>query len=90
MAAHCSIIAWEILWTEEPGGLQLDLTEWLNKYIYVNPPPSSSHASPHRVHISVPCVCISTPALQIGSSVPFSRFHIYVLIDDIWFCFPIF
>jgi len=22
MAAHCSILAWEILWTEEPGGLQ--------------------------------------------------------------------
>ena len=21
-AAHCSISAWEILWTEEPGGLQ--------------------------------------------------------------------
>ena len=22
MAAHSSILAWEILWTEEPGGLQ--------------------------------------------------------------------
>ena len=22
MAAHCSILAWRILWTEEPGGLQ--------------------------------------------------------------------
>ena len=22
MAPHCSILAWEILWTEEPGGLQ--------------------------------------------------------------------
>ena len=22
MATHCSILAWEILWTEEPGGLQ--------------------------------------------------------------------
>ena len=22
MGAHSSIIAWEILWTEEPGGLQ--------------------------------------------------------------------
>ena len=22
MATHCSIIAWEIPWTEEPGGLQ--------------------------------------------------------------------
>ena len=22
MATHCSILAWEIAWTEEPGGLQ--------------------------------------------------------------------
>ena len=22
MAAHCSVLAWEIPWTEEPGGLQ--------------------------------------------------------------------
>ena len=22
MATHCSILAWEILWTEEPGSLQ--------------------------------------------------------------------
>ena len=22
MATHCSILAWEITWTEEPGGLQ--------------------------------------------------------------------
>ena len=22
MATHCSILAWEISWTEEPGGLQ--------------------------------------------------------------------
>ena len=22
MATHCSVLAWEIPWTEEPGGLQ--------------------------------------------------------------------
>ena len=22
MATHCSILAWKIVWTEEPGGLQ--------------------------------------------------------------------
>ena len=22
MATHCNILAWEILWTQEPGGLQ--------------------------------------------------------------------
>ena len=36
MATHSSILAWEIPWTEEPGGLQFmgfkesDATEWLN------------------------------------------------------------
>ena len=35
MATHSSILAWRILWTEEPGGLQsvgshrVDMTEWL-------------------------------------------------------------
>ena len=34
IAAHSSILAWKILWTEEPGGLQsmqseLDMTERL-------------------------------------------------------------
>ena len=36
MATYFSILAWEILWTEEPGGLQsmgsqeLDMTKRLN------------------------------------------------------------
>jgi len=41
---------------------------------------------PRCAHKSVLCVCISIPALQIGSSVPFPRFHTYVLIYNI--CFP--
>ena len=28
MAAHSSILAWEILWTEEPGGLLLLLSRF--------------------------------------------------------------
>ena len=39
---------------------------------------------PHCVHKSVLYVCISTAALQIGSAVPSSRLHIYVLMYDIW------
>ena len=27
MAAHSSIFAWRIPWTEEPGGLELDTTK---------------------------------------------------------------
>ena len=36
MATHFSVLAWEVPWTEEPGGLpsmgsqELDMTEWLN------------------------------------------------------------
>ena len=94
MATHFSIISWEIPWTEESGGLQLDLIEWLNNkyiYIYVNPSPSSSHTSSPTMSTYLFSVSASqTPALQIGSPVPFSRFHIYVLIYNIWFCFPVF
>ena len=38
MATHSSILAWEIPWTEEPGGLQfkgsqkVGMTEWLNTH----------------------------------------------------------
>ena len=36
MVTHSSVLAWEIPWTEEPGGLpsmgsqELDMTDWLN------------------------------------------------------------
>ena len=57
MAAHCSIIAWEIPWTEEPGGLQLDLTEWLtNKHAYVKPLAVHLKPLPHRAHVSALCL----------------------------------
>ena len=34
MTIHSSIVAWEIPWIEEPGGLQSmgsDMTEWLTR-----------------------------------------------------------
>ena len=31
MATHSSILAWRIPWTEEPGGLQSDMNEWLKR-----------------------------------------------------------
>ena len=44
--------------------------------------------SPCDVHMSLLYACISIPALQIGSSVPFSRFRICALIYFI--CFSLF
>ena len=38
MATHSSIIAWRSPWTEDPGGIQSDTTEWLtqhNNSIYI-------------------------------------------------------
>ena len=43
MATHPSILAWEIPWTEEPGGLQsmgsqrVDTTERLSTHIHIQP-----------------------------------------------------
>ena len=42
MATHSSILAWEIPWTEEPGGLQsmgckeLDTIEWLSMHAHAS------------------------------------------------------
>ena len=41
-------------------------------------------SSPSHVHKSILSVCTSIPALQVGSWVPFSRFHIYVLICSLF------
>ena len=36
MAAHSSILAWKIPWTEEPGGLESDMTEQLGTMLGSN------------------------------------------------------
>ena len=50
-------------------------------------PPSSPPTSPPTfgVHTFVVYICVSISALQTGSPVPFSRFHIYALIYNICF-----
>ena len=49
------------------------------------PPPTRRHCFPPLVSTFVLYICVSISALQTGSSVPFSRFHISVLIYDICF-----
>ena len=49
MATHCSVLAWEIPWTEEPGGLQstgsqeLDTPGRLKKMLVTNEQPHEFH-----------------------------------------------
>ena len=49
VATHSGILAWEIPWTEEPGGLQsmgsqeLDMTEQLNRNHHHHPLPTGKH-----------------------------------------------
>ena len=35
IAAHSSILAWEILWTEEPGGLQSMVLQRVGDYLAI-------------------------------------------------------
>ena len=49
---------------------------------FITPPPPPPAASPLGVHTFVLYICVSISSLQTGSSLPFSRFHIYVLIYD--------
>ena len=44
-----------------------------------------THSSRLSVLTFVLYIYVSISALQISSSVPFSRFHMYVLIYNIWF-----
>ena len=55
---------------------------------FITPPPPPPAASPLGVHTFVLYICVSISALQTGSSVPFSRFHIYALIYDTCFSLP--
>ena len=66
MAAHSSILAWESLWTEEPGGLQsmgsqeLDMTKQLS----VGTRPKGTALQPEaaiQLHLVFPetsCFCV--------------------------------
>ena len=60
MATHSSILAWRILWTEEPGWLQsmgqqdLDMTEWLTLS------PCSPHSTLVHKVARTTCLVLST------------------------------
>ena len=54
-----------------------------NLPIHHTPTPTPLPLSPLGVHTFVLYICVSISALQTGSSVPFSRFHIYALIYGI-------
>ena len=47
MAAHSSILAWEIPWTEEPGGLQFMGLQWIKHGLATKPP------APHLKYMNI-------------------------------------
>ena len=60
MATHCSILAWRIPWTEEPGGLQ---SMGLQKSDLVTKPPAVDNG------VLVSVVNGLSPKLQIGDKI---------------------
>ena len=46
LATHSSILAWEILWTEEPGGLQSDTTECACTFVHIHTHTHTSQCLP--------------------------------------------
>ena len=50
MATHSNILVWEILWTEEPGGLR----PWGSKESDTTEP---THTQTYKVHACL-CVCL--------------------------------
>ena len=47
MATHSSILAWEILWTEEPGRLQSMGLQRVRHDLVTKPPPQGHHSILH-------------------------------------------
>ena len=84
MATHSSILAWEIPWTEKPGGLQSmgsqesDTTLWLNHHYHHRilpwcnsfPTPSMSHsfADPLSVFQALKCQCPRAFAFNVNAA----------------------
>ena len=54
MATHSSILAWELLWTEEPGGLQSMRSQkgysWVGVYARVH---THTHAHTHTHNVAI-------------------------------------
>ena len=80
MATHCSILAWEIPWTEEPGGLQT-IGSWRVKHNFSSVQFSS-------VPQSCPTLCdpmnCSTPGLPVLHQLPeFTQTHVHRVSDAI-------
>ena len=64
-------------------GWMTSLTQWIHIYVNSNLPTHSAPPPPLGVHTCVFYVCVSISALQIGSSVPFSRFWRKELLCDL-------
>ena len=98
LATRSSVLAWRIPWTEEPGGLQcigsqsqIRLRDLACTHLYIS--ISISQFTPCLpsflgIHMFVLYVCVSISALQVSSSVSFSRFHIKVILYNSFF-FPL-
>ena len=76
MAAHSSILAWEIPRTEEPGRLQSMGSHRVRHDLATKPPPHSepthtpTHTHTHtHTHISLSvCLIVSKHGMNLGSS----------------------
>ena len=71
MATHSSILAWEILWTEEPGGLQWgceesDTTEHTRRYLIISCVLASFQTGNHATQPSTP----SCSLLHVTQALP--------------------
>ena len=68
MATHSSVLAWRSPGTEEPGGLP---SAGLHRVGHDWSDLAAAAAAPCPTVSRVCSLCVSIPALQIGSSVPF-------------------
>ena len=73
MTTHCSILAWRIQWTEEPGGL-LSMRSQRDRHKWIRPLTASLFSAPATPGPSLPSffrtccsLCLDFPLLKPGS-----------------------
>ena len=92
MATHWSILIWEVLWTEEPGGLQSMRLPWVGHDLATKAPPSTlqiEHPSTYVhvcIYISISQILKQIICILFACTITF-KVKIYFIFINIWIAF---
>ena len=92
MATHSSILVWEVLWTEEPGGLQSMRSPWVGHDLATKAPQPTLQIEHLCAYVYV-CIYISISqilkqmiCILFAHTITF-KVNIYFIFINIWIVF---